>query len=172
MRLKLVWLMFFVGVIAINQVAHAQVPTLSRMVETLQSKGVKTCAADLDKVVKWIHSDESKFANVTTWYPANPDKRSAFAATSERYSDGSMVTTFTASPDASGTCAISATQVFTSSKNCPSLREDVFKEWKFLLDMGASTAYERADFKESTVFVTPMPNGGCMVVKQTIFYYE
>lgn len=171
MHLKLVWLMFLVNMIAVSQVVHAQDKTPSRLVAGLQAKGFKKCADDLDKVVKWVHKDESKYANVTTWSVAAPDRRSAFAASSDRYADGSIVTTFTASPDASGTCTISAAQVFTSSQNCPSLREDVFKEWKFLLDMGATTAYEREDAKESTVFVTPMPNGGCIVVKQSIFYY-
>jgi hypothetical protein len=170
MDLKSVWLVLVVSVVAVNQVVHAQDTSRSRIVKELEGKGFSKCAADLDRVVKWVQDGE-KYAHVTVWNQTAPNQRTAFAITSERYADGSMVTTYTASPDMSGNCSISSAQVFTSTKNCPSLRDDTFKQWKFLLDMGATAAYERDDEKSATVLLTPTPGGGCIVLKQTSFYY-
>jgi hypothetical protein len=171
MHRVLVLVAFLATSFAVVQASNAQESQTPRLVEALAKTGFKKCSPEVGKVVRWIHEDDSKYAFVSTWNEKEPNQRSAFAATTERYADGEMVTTFSASPDISGKCSVSATQVFTSAKNCPVLREETFKTWKFLLDMGATSAYERENEKESTVFLTPMRNGGCMVVKQTAFYY-
>ena len=170
MQKRSVWLLFWVYLIALIPTTQAQEKGYAPLTQALVSKGFKKCAQDLDRVVKWVHKDDRN-AYVTVWSRTQPDQRTAFATTSHGYADGSsMVTTFTASPDAADKCSISSAQVFTSADSCASLRETTFKEWKYLLDMGTTTAYERPLEQEVTVFLTPTRSGGCIAVKQAIFY--
>jgi hypothetical protein len=172
MSLKFNLSMFVVSLIAANQVVHAQETKPLRIVQSLAEKGFKKCNPQLSNAVKWIHSDDSKYAFVTVWNRSAPNDRSAFATTSERVAEGGMVTTFTASPEGADKCSISFTQVFTTTKSCPSVRDETLKEeWKFLLDMGVTAAYERKDEQAATVFLTPSNSGGCLFVKQAVIYY-
>ena len=116
------------GVFAVSQAIHAQDAPRPAAVKQLVENGFKKCADKLSGSMNWVNK-EANTAHITTWSEANPDKRTATAVTSKRFSDGdSMLGSFTASPDVSGNCTTTSMQVFISIKSCPKIREDTFKD--------------------------------------------
>src|SRR4051812_23772957 len=68
---------------------------LSRITQQLVDNGFKKCSEDLDKVVRWVHADDTKYGMLSTWNQSAPNTRTASSTSSSKYEDGStMITTF------------------------------------------------------------------------------
>ncbi len=159
------------GLVAAGQAVQAQEVKPTRVETQLAEKGFKKCGPSIGKAVRWVHGDDSKYRFITTWGTKNPDNSIALVTTTYAYTDSTMLTTFTASPDASGGCTVTSSQILPFATSCTALRETTFKDWKFIFDMGATAAYERDQEKSLTSYLTPTPGGGCMVLKQVVFFY-
>ena len=168
MKIRLIGLV--VLVMAAIQAAPAQEVKPSSIVQALEERGFKKCGVDLDRWVKWVHKDDSRHAYLNIWNTTAPDQRTAMALTSQTAGDVNSVTTFTASPDVSGKCSVSFSQVWSFSDSCTVMRDEVFKAWVFIRALGPSAMYEEKDNKMLTVLLTPAHTGGCLVLKTGMVY--
>lgn len=145
-------------------------PALSRLTQSFVENGHKACSKDLDKAVKWVHEDDTRYGMHYVWNKDIPDKRTAIGITSESLGDGtSMVTAFTSTLDSTNKCSISAVSVFYFPKSCTSVRESAFKGWKFGGEIASTSVYE-SDDGSINGYLTSTP-GGCQVVRKYIAYY-
>ena len=158
---------------SISQLAFADEMTtkLSRATQQLYDNGFKSCSAELDKSVKWVHENDDGYGLHSIWNEKTPDIRMGVVTTSQPYSEGSTVTTFSATKDASGRCTVAGNTSMFLDKTCTSVREMTFKDWKFVGDIASSTIYSPPD-QDSTldVYLTPT-SGGCLIIKRFTFYY-
>lgn len=148
-----------------SPVATAGNVALSRVAQMLFENGHKTCANDLNEIVKYVHSNDGDYGMHNQWSASNPDKRTAVAVTSEAFSDGIMFTTFTSTLDATGKCSLTATQIMPLTDTCTSVREKTLKEWTYKGELGKSTAiYEMPNNENQTMYLTSY-QGGCLLIK-------
>jgi hypothetical protein len=150
---------------------QAAEPALSRGVAEMVADGAIPCARALDVAIKDTYGDVNGYAFVTA-IGNPPDKAGTSLITAIEYSDGNVVRNFYVTPDQSGGCTVQSTQVYLTDKNCPAVRDETFKEWKVLLDMGKTTAYERDQDRRSTVMLMPHPAQGCTIVKSSNFNFS
>src|SRR4051812_17174729 len=80
--------------------------SLSRAVQQGAGKGFKTCAPTLDKAVRSIHDDDTKYGHIGTYSVEDSDQRIFNALTSQPYADGRQVTSFTGVKNAAGKCDV------------------------------------------------------------------
>lgn len=144
-------------------------PPLSRLAQGLFDKGHKACSKDLDTMVKWVHEDDTRYGLHSIWSADNSDKRTALGVTSESFGDGSMVSTFTSTLDATGKCSTVAVSVLQFPRSCTSVREGTFKSWKFVGEVGSTSLFEQSEEGVLAVYLTATP-GGCQVVRRYIAY--
>lgn len=167
------YIITFLALSFISQFAFAdeKTPKLSRATQQLYDNGFKSCSAELDKSVKWVHENDGTYGLHSLWNEKTPDNRMALVTTSEPYSDGAFVTTFFATKDASGRCSVAGTVSMFFDKTCTTTRETTFKDWKFSGDIASTTIYSPPDSDTSlNVYLSPTKNG-CLIVKRFTLYY-
>ena len=151
--------------------SRAAEPELSRGVAEMIADGAVPCAHALDLSIRDIYGDVNSYAFVTAI--GNPPQQAGTSLiTAIEYSDGNVVRNFYVTPDQSGGCTVQSTQVYVTDKNCAAVRDETFVEWKVLLDMGKTTAYERDQDRRSTVMLMPHAAQGCTVVKSSNFNFS
>lgn len=150
--------------------AEEKIPKLSRAAQHLYDRGFKSCSADLDKSVKWVHDDDNNYGLHGVWNEKTPDLRMGVVTTSEPYSDASGVTTFFATKDASGKCTVAGTTSMYFDKTCTSIRETAFKTWKFVGDISTTSIYTLGEDASLDAYLTPA-KGGCLLIRRFTLYY-
>jgi hypothetical protein len=147
--------------------------SLSRGVRALVDGGLSRCVSELDALVKDQTNSDDAYGYVT--HPSTtPNKDGSALITAADYSDGAVIRTFHVVPAAGGGCSILVNLTFVSTESCARVRDEGFAEWKFMLDLGSSTAYEaKADTDyHNTAVLTRTKGGGCAVTKILSFNYE
>lgn len=133
--------------------------------------GFRDCAAAAEKVVRFIHEDDSAYGYIATWATKKTNESMLGAVTSESYADGQGVTTFSAVKAASGGCDVSATQtLMIPEKPCDELRKASFADWKDYTEIDGLPVL--SDPRDPNASLTLMPIGktGCVLVKHLIAF--
>lgn len=143
----------------------------SRAVQQGMDKGFKTCAGALDILVKSANEDDTKYGHLGVWSVAAVDSHVFDTTTIQPFSDGTQIVAYSAVRSAEGKCDLTMTQILPVTKSsCTTLRESIFKDWKFLQDLGGVPLYERADSPSLTVLLSPLSANGCLIVKRYVAF--
>jgi hypothetical protein len=141
---------------------------LSRAVQQGYDKGFHDCARALDRLVKFIHQDDSKYANFGQWSENNTNERIFSTVTSEPNSEGSGITSFTAQKNTSGKCDVSVSQIIYTEDSCIKVRDEDFKDWKYYGDLGGSAILEDPTSTNDNVILTSLQGNKCLIVKHLV----
>lgn len=161
----------FLAILSLSACIHVNSQTLSSAVQQGVDKGFKTCAPTMDRAVKLVNEDESKYAHLGTWNLGAPDSRVFNTLTIQPYSDGTSFASVTGVQNHAGECDTVLTQVFPVLRSsCTSLRETTFKGWKYLQDLGGVPLFEPPDDQSTTVILAPLGTGGCLIIKSAVLF--
>jgi hypothetical protein len=162
---------YFFAVMLIIASATSSAQELSRAVQQGSEKGFKTCAPLLDRFVKHVHSDDSKYAHLGTWSKSDADRKMFSTLTVQPYSDGSIFAVFSGVRNVSERCDAVMTQVMPiPGTSCTALRETTFKSWKYLQDLGGVPIFEPPGDESTSVLLAPLGSGGCLIIKHAAGY--
>jgi hypothetical protein len=140
---------------------------MSRAVAQAVKVGVKDCAPALEVFVKYFYPKDDVYAHLATWSQENPNGSIFDTIIVEPKSDGDVDTTFQVSKNSVGKCDIVATSAYAvPDQSCGELRETVFKEWKYYDVLSKSTVLETKDGPGEDAILTPMKNGGCLILRR------
>ena len=154
----------------LHTLAAGQAET-SAAVRQGMEKGFRTCAAEMDRVVRDVAKDDG--AHLGTWNTQAPDDRMFNTLLVRTYSDGNMLVTVTAVKNALGKCDVTMTQAFSlPAKPCPTLRETILKGWKFFSDVGGLPVYEHPDNPSLNATLAPIGVTGCLVVRHVVNFSD
>ena len=157
-------------VCAIASASQAQ-PKLSRAVQQGFDHGFVTCAPALDQMVKFVNENDDDYAYLGVWSVKDPDKSAFDTVTSTKDVSGNVITTFSAVPNRAGSCDVTFTMIVNSiERTCAQLRDTTFKDWKFYDDMAGPAVYEISNDIGEDVILSPIPSGGCLIVRHYVGY--
>jgi hypothetical protein len=162
-------LMLFAA-LALPTLAWAQDPPQpTRAVKPAFDAGFHDCAPQLDAAVRFVHEDDTAYANLGTWSKDRPNDEAVNLVTSEAFPGAASVTSFTGVKSAAGKCDTTFTQVLAvPEKSCEALAKDAFKDWKFYGELGGSPVYEDPTSPNVSVVLIAMTRTSCIVFKQAV----
>lgn len=162
---------YLMAIFLVSAAGGAFAQDAARAVQQGIEKGFRTCAPLMDRMLKFVHSDDSKYAHLGTWNKGSPDRKTFNTVTVEPYTDGATFTSFSAVRNQADECDVVMTQVIpVLGRSCNALRETTFKGWKYLQDLGGVPLFEPSDDESTTVFLSPLGNTGCLIIKSAVVY--
>jgi len=155
---------------AVTSNAYAA-PELTRAVKQGYDVGFRDCSGALDQFVKFVHSDDKSYAHLGRWSVEHPNEETFSSITSETYSDGKGLTSFSATKNAAGKCSVTFTQAFiVPDKICATLRTTIFKEWKEYATLNGDKIYEDPTTPNANLILSPIGQTGCLLLKHVVAY--
>jgi hypothetical protein len=140
--------------------------THTRVVQEAVTHGATACADRFDPYVQYLAEDDDTYDHVETWSARRPNAAPFNAILADPSSEGDVIASATATPLAGGDCAISFVQVIPDlDVSCTTVREDTFKDWETRGTLSRTTVLEQKDDKRLDVMLTPLKNGGCLIVR-------
>jgi hypothetical protein len=144
--------------------------SLSGAVQQGYDHGFHDCARALDKIVRFVETEETAYAHMGLWAKDRPNDSTFTTVTSLGGGDGGGVNVFSATKNTNGTCDVVAVQNIFSTDPCGKLKDATFKEWKYFGDLRGSQILEDPTTPNADVVLTNEPGNACLVTKQISGY--
>lgn len=108
--------------------------------KNLRDKGFQYCAGPVNTLTNWLVGEDA--ATLSLWNDVAADKHVGVLIASVRDSAATRFLHLTATRTSQDGCDISFSLQANTESSCASVRETVFKGWKFYGDVGGVTVYD------------------------------
>jgi len=141
-----------------------------QVAEGAKEKGYETCSPVLAKAEKSIAGDNA-YDNLSFYFHDATDHHLFNSQVVVKYSNGNYIGLINTIRNKEGKCDGTTNLVFTFNESCGSMRETLFKDWKYNQEVAGLLTLELSNSKgKKNLILLPQGKGGCTAVVSEVFF--